>query len=450
MNRWLLAVAFVTTALAGPLAMQPYAAQEIQVLRKDSEMASSKMLPFTTYQKEVQAAMQDLPCKWVSMDGRLGPSYGSGRYDFLCKGGDWATVSLFYDKSNSGGVGRVRLMYREWKDNVHPNAGEAFIAQQFLQHVMNRFVPANSAGKVMEGFWKDSSQDWAGDGVKIRFSLDTSRNDYHVRTLEVVGTATGLTTTPAAALPQPITAKPVPMIAVPVVTPTDAGLSKVPQVAPLAPVATPQIQEPAVVLPQAPVSLPVPQTTGAPVLPVKELQVPANAPAAQITSTLIKATPAELNTAPAPESLVAPAPLPPVSPSLIPSAEAAIIGREQAPSNFDAYNRAVELTKDLEKKAMIAAPDRVKSVKPTPQAKAQATASKPAAHADVPVGVDRERDPNAELGLPKDATVAAPQTPQDPRFAPVRPLPQLKFIPKAEPLPASQDPIQFEDQGSGL
>jgi hypothetical protein len=447
MNRWLLAVAFVTTALAGPVAVQGWAAQEIQVLRKDTDVGSTKMLPFTTYQKEVQAAMQDLPCKWVSMDGRLGPSYGSGRYDFLCKGGDWATVSLFYDKSSSGGVGRVRLMYREWKDNVHPNAGEAFIAQQFLQHVMNRFVPANSAGQVMEGFWQNKNRDWAGDGVKVSFSVDSSHNDFDVRSLEVVGTATGLTTTPAAALPQPITAKPVPMVPVPLVTPTDAGLSKAP---PLAPVATPQVQEPAVVLPQAPVSLPVPQNTGAPVVPVKELQVPADAPAAQITSTLIKASPAELNTAPAPESLAKPAPLPPVSSSLIPNPEAAIMGREQAPSNFAAYNRAVELTKDLEKKAMIAPPDKVKSVvAPTPQAKAQATASKPAGK-EVPVGIDRQRDPNAELGLPKDATVAAPQAPQDPRFAPVRPLPQLKFIPKAEPLPETNDPIQFEDQGSGL
>lgn len=430
-----MAVAFVTTALAGPLAVPGWAAEEIQVLRQDGP-ASGKMLPFTTYQKEMQAAMQDLPCKWVSMDGRVGPSYGSGRYDFLCKGGDWATVSLFIDKASGGGVGRVRLMYREWKDNVHPNAGEAFIAQQFLQHVMNRFVPANVAGSVMEGFWQDRKRDWKGEGVRVAFKVDDSRKDYHVRMLDVQGTASGLSESPVVIVTQPV------------VTPTDAGLRKVPAYQP-APAAVPQ--EPDVVLPQAPLSLPVPQNTGAPVMPVQDLKVPANAPAAQITSTLIQATPQELNTAPAPESLAKPAPLPPVSSSLVPGSDAILNSRERAPSNFDAYNRAVELTKDIEKKAMIVPPDKVKS---TPQAKAQETASKPAAKPQAPqevtVGVPRERDPNAGLGLPKDATVVAPQPPQDPRFAPLRPLPQLKFIPKAEPLNNVGESIEFEDEGSGL
>ncbi|MCA3244068.1 MAG: hypothetical protein INF43_02025, partial [Alphaproteobacteria bacterium] len=40
----------------------------------------------TPFQAETRLVTQTLPCKWVSMGGRTGPSYGNGRFDFSCKG----------------------------------------------------------------------------------------------------------------------------------------------------------------------------------------------------------------------------------------------------------------------------------------------------------------------------------------------------------------------------
>ena len=69
---------------------------------------------------------------------------------------------------------------------------------------------------------------------------------------------------------------------------------------------------------------------------------------------LVEATSAELNTAPAPESKVVPVAPPELSATLVPNTKDLVGGRARAPSNFDAYNRAVALTQDVEAKAQIA------------------------------------------------------------------------------------------------
>lgn len=53
------------------------------------EDSAPGMLPFTTFEAEQRAVTSKLPCKWISMGG----GQGEARYDFLCKGGTWATVS---------------------------------------------------------------------------------------------------------------------------------------------------------------------------------------------------------------------------------------------------------------------------------------------------------------------------------------------------------------------
>ncbi|RYG60035.1 MAG: hypothetical protein EON60_08535 [Alphaproteobacteria bacterium] len=443
---------------------EAWAAEEIQILRRAPGNVAVAM-PFTTFQQEEMAIGQSLPCKWISKDGRVGPSYGSGRYDYLCKGGDFATINLYMDKTGGDGVGRVRLMYREWNAAVNPNAGEAKIALQYLQHVTGRFVPAAAAGQVMDTFWAQTNRKWTQDGVEITFDLEKGEQ-FNVRRLTLKakdsGRSLGAVPVMGGGLAKPGVA-PVPPVQVyietpegqkkpiPAVTPTDAGLSKQPMI----PATT------SVVLPTVPVGvLPTPGVGG--VKTGVELIVPPTAPAGpqlEQPGKLEQATPAELNTAPAPETQVAPMAIGTPSSSLVPSGPDGATGNAvRAPSNFDVYNRAMELTKDVEAKAQI------KKVE-----EAKVTASKPVATetapslAPVPTPGEGATSAAVTGGLgngapavpavqatPKPEEVGQPTNYQGPRRTEARPLPQLKFVPKAEPLRTPDDVIQFEDEKSRL
>jgi|GEM_PF-6121369 len=456
MKYWLVALA-LTTALAGvPLHAQ--ASNQVQFLRSDTDGGKGGMLPFTTYTDARKQVLAALPCKWVSIDGHVGPSYGGKHYDFICKGGDWGTISLFLDKSGGygDGLGGVRLLYRAWKSQVNPNAGEAFIAEKFLQHVAGHFIPASIAGEAMEAFWGTRSGHWSANDTDVSFSVEDGPQ-FVIHKLEIKGTASSQVEVPHGLKPA-VAGAVMPL-------PDAAGLSKeppheqpvriVPQTMPVRahvgtegplPVAKPITP----VLPK-PVELPVPGSRPAIASP-EGLMVPDNAPAGPVSPSLPKASPSELNTAPAPESLVKPAPPPAVSSTLAPGVQVDGVLNQRAPSNFDDFNKAMDLTKDVQQRAQTLGKDGKPEAAPapTPEQKAQATASKPEAAAPAkPV-----------------ATPATPSAPAAPAVnggvvtiqgndyiigkPPVRPLPQLKFVPKAEPLKDGNSPIQFEDEKSTL
>lgn len=492
------------TNMAMPVA-EAWAADEVQVLRRSAPnaQAAGGVMPFTTFQQEELALTASVPCKWISKDGRLGPSYGGGRYDFLCKGGDFATVSLYLDKavSPADGVGKARLLYRDWPVNTNPNAGEAVVAQGFLAHVTGRFVPAAIAGEVMDAFWANKSRKWTQNGVTISFEVDKGPQ-FSVRRLEIAGTGaalnrqivpmvqvlpqnTGLTKADTKVFVygkdgEPLQApdRVLPGVAVttgmPARVPTDAGLTKPTALNPINTVNVPtQInftKEPTVVVPLPTGVLPVPGTGGF-VRPVGELVIPGNAPASspqvdEGAAPLQQATPAELNTAPAPESKVVPVAPTELSATLVPSTADLVGGRQRAPSNFEAYNRAVELTKDLEDKAQIA---KVEQAKVTASKRVSGTAYVTPSTIAVP---PLKAVPTPEMNKPVEAAPATPaavtgeglgvktspaldEAPlptnyNGPRSTEPRPLPQLKFVPKAEPLRKADDVIQFEDEKSRL
>ncbi len=443
------------------------AADQVQLLRK-AQPDTSFMLPYTTYAQEELAITRSLPCKWISKDGRLGPSYGSGRYDFLCKGGQFATLTLYLDKAGSAsqGVGSVRLIYRDWPPNTHPNAAEAQVAQQFLEHVAGRFVPQGLAADVVGAFWTTTPRSWRQPGLNIAYDYVKPKGSqgFALRKLTVVPTtapqparpAQPAAVTPAQALtkplpqfqPQPQTqviiygADGKPVTTRPVITPTDAGLrQQLPQAQPVAPTLLQTLPQPGNLPPLAP-------------LPTPALVVPPTAPAGVPQSTLQPATAAELNTAPEPASKAIPAAPPPPASSFVPTVEDLIEGGRRAPSNFDVYNRASELTKDVETKAQTTSVEaaRVTASKPVSPTAAPSLQPLPvpSPQASAPgalVTDDANRAPSTlqPAALPS----SLPANYQGPR-QPQRPLPQLQFVPKAEPLPNPTEVIQFEDESSAL
>jgi hypothetical protein len=430
------------------------------------------VIPFTTFEAERQQVMEKLPCKWLSMAG----GDGVARYDFLCKGGTWASVSLMFDKSarDPSGIGRVRLLYREWPESAHPGGGEAYVAQQFLQHVSDHFIPANVAKEVQEAFWGTRSRTWrVWDSLTIGYTYE-NEGDFVLHRLEVLGRGKALAVQQAPRA---------------VVTPTEAGLGKAetpPQPTP------PQVTAPA----RDSVFKPLPVFTPKGV----SLTVPAAAAPLPPPGTLQNATPADIAKQPEPGSLMKPQPAAPVSDKLVPAPDAALKGRAKAPSNFDVYNKAVEMTRDVEKQAveeagkagkvavpvinnpMVSATAAATPSVPKPAAKPKGTP--PVPDVRTPVAPDQPAPsvnavptPQAEteesepletpkgpdqwpqgegLGSPSNAPQVDPALmnpaprPPDTRFDPARALPQLQYIPKAQPLAHPDEIIQFEDEKSGL
>jgi hypothetical protein len=414
----------------------------------------------TPFQAETRLITQNLPCKWVSMGGRTGPSYGSGYFDFSCKGGTWGTITLLMNAQGfrENTLGSIRLGYRDWDPAINPTAGEAAMAEQFLQYVLNRYVPANIAPAAREGFWQGTGS-WKSGGTRVR-AMHEEGNGYVQRWLAIERPQTQATALQYGTMP----VVPRPWREAPAAQPTpqpaaSTGLLKPTEASAPLPNFTPAT-------PQAPVQLPSPA-----LLPQEgvrreaPLQVPSNAPAGPARGSAPKSflesaaetirgltglpsgnsptapLPAaadltRLQTAPAPESLATPTPPPPVSATLVPAIETVINNRPTAPTNFSAYNEAEQLTKDIEARALAEA----RNLSPTTTAIASATLQV------APLAAPTQ--PTAQPAAP----VAAPPAPAqpDPRFAPTRDLPQLKFIPKAEPVDTKGNVIRFEDEGSGL
>ncbi|MBI1309598.1 MAG: hypothetical protein GC129_07130 [Proteobacteria bacterium] len=412
-------------------------------------LAQGGVIPFTTYQAEQLAVSKQLPCKWISVGG----TFAGGRYDFLCKGGTFATVSLFLNKPDgmADGVGEVKLMYRDWKPSVNPNAGEAMIAQQFLTFVVSRFVPASISGQVLQAFWDDGARRWGGSAVDVKVSL-SDKGQYAMRELDVTGNGRtlvgvkGMAVSEQKDLPAPV--------------PSGAGLLEEEAYKPIMAPSPETKWTP--VTNSAPVVLPPPGAVPARV-GGEGLAVPPSAPAGPVEDNVLrKALPAELNTAPAPESIKPIVPLPVVSQSLIPEGEDATRGKSMAPSNFDAYNKAEALTRDVEKRAktQVQGEEGQKLEKARETLQAQPVQPAP--------GVAPVPTPAVQGG--QDATVPGngqpvrvdpfanedsdtPQGNYDPNSAWYQrgqPLPQLKFVPRAEPLVGPEGSGPVEDGRSGL
>lgn len=409
------------------------------------------MLPFTTYEAEQRSITDSLPCKWISMGGGQGES----RYDFLCKGGTWATVSLMLDKSpmDAGGVGRVRLIFREWPENVNPGGGEAYVAQQFLQHVTSHFVPANLAKEIEAAFWYRRDRHWAiSRTMEIGYTYE-NQEKFALHRLEIRGRAKAIKLRGAARIQT-------------AVTPTEAGLGRSEQE--VGQSHEVKVMAPVVASPTIPRAKPVEE-------PATDNQQPTTV---DNPKALQNATSADINPFPEPTSLEKPR-APEVSTTLIPDAKERINNRTKAPTNFNAYNKAEELTKDFEAAATSeAAKDKVKATQATPvpmPADAPVAAPTLPNHATDTPATTVQATPtpslDAETATPLEAPKAAKDWPQgeglgnpttlpvnqvapsvegDIRFTPTRSLPQLKFIPKAIPLERADDVIQFEDEGSGL
>lgn len=379
------------------------------------------VIPFTTFELERQSVLDGLSCKWISMGG----GQGEAAYDFLCKGGTWATVSLMMDKAklSSEGVGRVRLIFREWPETVHPGGGEAYVAQQFLQHVTAHFIPATMAKTIEEAFWGTRNRTFRMAGsLGVEYTYEKA-GQYAVRRLEILGLGKGLKLPGAPAAQQ------------------------------VAPPAMPVVED----MPHRPAQ---PAVKGAPIS-VFEALPDFSARTASPTEALVPATPAELDTAPEPSSLMKPSAPAPISSTLVPDTFSRIDGREKAPTNFEIYNKAQELTRDVEAKATEATARESKISAPKPVAQPAPDPVGRSAPSLAPVGmpnaVESEADnftpPTQGQSWPQGEGLGTPQPqvdPADPRFRPMRSLPQLKFIPKAVPLERADEIIQFEDEGSGL
>ncbi len=411
------------------------------------------------FQLETQQIGQNLPCKWVSMGGRTGPSSGSGYFDYSCKGGTWGTVTLLMNARGftENTLGSIRLGYRDWDPAVNPTAGEAAVAEQFLQYILNRYVPADIAPEAREGFWRGKGA-WKSGGTRVRATYEEG-NGFVQRWLLIERPQTqtsSLNFGTMPMIPQPWREAP----AAPAQnTAQSTGLLKPAETPVPAPNFTPAT-------PQAPVQLPSPALIPQEGLRREApLQVPVNAPAgpargAAPKSFLQSATetmrgltgisalnspsaplpPAadlrRLETAPAPESLQPISPPPPVAAELIPPAEPLVNNRPAAPSNFSAYNEAEQLTAAIEARAL--AENRGVS----PSALPLSTVASPS------LQIAPLQSPAPAVAVPPAAPTAAPAA--DQRFAPTRGLPQLKFIPKAEPIDTRGNVIRFEDEGQGL
>jgi hypothetical protein len=441
--------------LASTCLMAPVASSFAQI---DLAPANQRAIPFTTYSHEQRAALDTLRCAWRSDDVR----YADGRADFLCVGGTWATVELMFDRSHrvGDGLARVRLLWREWPSD-HPASTESYVAQAYLAYVADHFVPVKLSHEVMQAFWQPRTREWQmHHDLRITYT-DTDSGGYRLHKLVVEGLSDKLTlpTTP----PQPpLRAYTAPQVEAPR---TPSHVQQPPQVIP-----QPPADRPPVALPPArhrPPSSPLPSQSQAPKAPPP----PPNAP--------LPATPADIPAQAQPIEKQRPAPPPPEN--LVPDARQRG-GGTPAPTNFSIYNKAEQLTRDTELKAFgkaappkalpgtapKAAPASQEPVKsgglilppgsvaplPTPPTKGQGPAVLPVIPLPVPAVSATTTPPSPTVaegeGLGNPSAPAAPYTPVGNGSGGARPLPQLKFIPRAQPLGPADEVIHFEDEKSKL
>ncbi len=145
---------------------------------------NGKPITFTTFTQAQSSLMQQVPCKWMSKK-----SFHSDRnkYDFLCTGGNWATVNLMFDKGKGDDLKKVRLLWRSWDPKVHPAAGEGQQAARFLEFILHNFVPQKHAKSVQQAFWGNKKSTWRGKYVIVKYSYEPKQG-YSLHKLEVIGT----------------------------------------------------------------------------------------------------------------------------------------------------------------------------------------------------------------------------------------------------------------------
>ncbi len=438
---------------------------DIRPVREWAQEDGRGVIPFPTYATEKQSIMDALPCKWISQSGSdaddgLRKADGDSRYDFLCKGGNWATVSLMLDTAPgySNGLSRVRLFWREWPETVHPGGGEAFVAQQFLKHVADRLVPADLSEQVQSAFFGQRSRSWwAGKILHIRYTSEDNRT-HIVHRLEIDGLGRAVSA-PGALLPaasKQVQAAP--------------EIQRKPPAAEATGLVTPGAKPLPKALPQEAVPLPLPAPVDMgddPVNPnglaippsVKMPEAPVEEPTGTSPS-LVPATPADFSAQPDPDSLKQEAAPPPVSATMVPDSQDVLRGRPEAPTNFDAYNKAEELTRKFEAGAMVKPGEANKVVSstvvaPSPVQSQSGLAKDEPAPPVAPIPTPVVNDGRSGLEVQPAAQtqpteVDGAQPAADPRFETDRPLPQLKFVPKARPVDRPDRVIQFEDEKSAL
>ncbi len=183
-------VFYATVAATCLMALLPYGA-EAGILNKilsgqTKTSETPQVIPFTTFDAERQAAQKNLACKWVSIP----PAHQRSDFDFLCKGGTWATISYMLDrnKQDSSALGRARLVWRQWHPDAHPSGGEAHSVQPFLTHILHHLIPANQAQDVEYAFWQTKNRTWENADLKITYTHNP-KADHNLHRLEIIGKA---------------------------------------------------------------------------------------------------------------------------------------------------------------------------------------------------------------------------------------------------------------------
>jgi|GEM_PF-3376390 len=224
--KYIFATTAVLTAAFSALSAPVQAGILNQFLGKSAaQPVQAQVIPFTTFQAERQAAQKNLACKWISIP----PAHQRSDFDFLCKGGTWATISYMLDrnKQDSSALGRARLVWRQWHPNAHPSGGEAHSVQPFLTHVLHHLVPANQAQDVEYAFWQTKNRTWENTDLKITYT-HTPKADHNLHRLEIIGKAPklGLATAQAQPARRAPTVQPKPQFTTPPQAPAQIKLPK--------------------------------------------------------------------------------------------------------------------------------------------------------------------------------------------------------------------------------
>ena len=145
-------------------------------------------LTYTNFAHTSQQITEGLPCKWVSTQNRWSDRQ---KYDLLCTGGDWGTVTVMVDKASKHAdqVGRIRLLWRNWDPKVHPAWGESQTAAIFLNFILNNFVPKRFVHEIQHAFWQQSREVWRGRYASMYYNYE-QKNGYGLHKLEITGRGT--------------------------------------------------------------------------------------------------------------------------------------------------------------------------------------------------------------------------------------------------------------------
>ena len=132
------------------------------------QVAVADPITYTSYSQTMQRVQRELPCKWMSTHPVRNAN--KGYYDFLCKGGNWGTVTLMLDKRNADELDSVKLIWRNWDPAVHPAGGEAETAAMFVNMMLHHLVPQKISADVNQAFWGAREKRWRTKLVDIRYT----------------------------------------------------------------------------------------------------------------------------------------------------------------------------------------------------------------------------------------------------------------------------------------